>query len=104
MEKESIIEALWKCATACENCASECLGEDDFLMMRDCIRLDRDCADVCRLTATLIARNSPHGKHLVKECIEVCERCAEECGQHDNDHCQACARACTECVEACRTL
>ncbi|MEO7522912.1 MAG: four-helix bundle copper-binding protein, partial [Ferruginibacter sp.] len=37
-----------------------------------------------------------------KECIELCEACAEECGGHEHDHCKACAKACAECAEACR--
>jgi hypothetical protein len=40
---------------------------------------------------------------VLRECIEICQRCADECGKHDHDHCQQCAEACRACVEACRS-
>jgi hypothetical protein len=38
----------------------------------------------------------------MKECIEVCQICHDECARHDHDHCQHCAAACQECLEACK--
>ena len=92
------------CVAACNFCAAACLKEDDVKMMAKCISLDMDCAEVCRTTGILLARNSAHGKHMLKECIELCEACAEECGNHKSDHCQACAKACRECAEACKMV
>lgn len=71
-------------------------------MMVGCIRLDRDCAKICQLTASFIASRSPHADHIIRECEEICRLCAEECGRHEFDHCQQCAKACRECAEACR--
>jgi hypothetical protein len=98
----SLLDALGRCIAACEYCADACLGEEDIKMMVPCIRTDRDCADICRLTSAFIARNSPHAPHIIKECIEICQKCADECGKHQHDHCQQCAQACRECVEACK--
>lgn len=101
-EKTNNLEhVLIKCITACETCATLCLQEDDVKMMVGCIQLDRDCADICALTSRFVARNSAHAKHVMKECIEICRKCAEECGKHDNDHCQHCAEICRECADAC---
>ena len=44
-----------------------CLDEEDVNMMKQCIKLDIDCADICRLTASLLSRGSEHGEHLLKE-------------------------------------
>ncbi|RNI26149.1 four-helix bundle copper-binding protein [Rufibacter latericius] len=99
-----VLDALNDCILACEHCASSCLHEEHLHMMVPCIEADRDCADVCRLTHTLLARGSKHGKHLLRECIEVCEACAAECSKHDHDHCQECAATCRRCAEACRSL
>ncbi len=66
--------------------------------MARCISLCRDCADVCALTARFVARGSEHAAHLLKECIEICHACAEECGQHPQRHCQECAEACRRCA------
>ena len=101
-EKTNNLEhILIKCITACETCMTMCLQEDDVKMMVGCIQLDRDCADICTLTARFVARNSAHAKHVMKECIEICRKCAEECGKHDHDHCQHCAEICRECADAC---
>ncbi len=97
-----VIKKLDICVAACNFCASACLKEDDVKMMVQCVRLDMDCAEVCKTTAILLARDSQHGKHMLKECIELCEACAEECGKHKYDHCQACAKACKECADTCK--
>ncbi|MGI4884854.1 MAG: four-helix bundle copper-binding protein [Janthinobacterium lividum] len=98
-----VLDALARCVAACEHCATACLGEDDVKMMVPCIRLDRDCADICRLTAAFIARGSDHAPHILKECIEICQKCHDECAQHPHAHCQECAAACQACLEACQS-
>jgi len=100
-----LIAALNKCAAECNHCATACLDEQDVKMLAKCIKLDIDCADICSLTASLIARSSEHGKHLLKECAEVCDACAEECEKHAQmgmEHCRMCAEACRACADACR--
>lgn len=92
---------LIKCITACETCALLCLQEDDVKMMARCIRLDRDCADICSLTAKYVARESEHLNDTLALCIQICRACHEECKKHDHDHCQKCAEKCQECYEAC---
>jgi len=92
---------LVKCMTACEYCATLCLQEENVKMMARCIMLDRDCADICMLTARFVARDSAHAQHVMRECIEICRLCEEECRKHEADHCQKCADACRECAEAC---
>ena len=102
VEYRSLLEALARCIANCEYCSDACLDEDNIKMMVPCIRLDRDCADICRTFYGYLARNSPHAKHLVNECIEICQKCHDECAKHQHDHCQQCAQACQECLEACR--
>ena len=99
---DELIKKLDICIAACNFCAASCLKEEHLHMLTQCIRYDMDCAEVCRTTAILLARDSAHGKHLLKECIELCEACAAECEQHDHDHCKACAKACRGCAEACK--
>jgi len=101
---DELIKTLDICIAACNFCASSCLKEENEHMMAHCISLDMDCADVCRTAAVLLARDSPHGKHLLRECIELCTACAEECEKHDMDHCKACAKACRDCAEACKKM
>jgi hypothetical protein len=100
---KACMEACFACATACEVCATACLHESDVQSMTACILTDRDCADICRLTGTLLARSSQHGKHLIRECMEVCKACAAECEKHAKhfEHCRLCAEACRACAKAC---
>jgi hypothetical protein len=99
---DNLLEKLWACAAACEYCADQCLGEDNVEMMERCISLDRDCADMCVLTARFAARESEFIKKMLQECMNLCNACAEECGKHEHEHCKRCAEACRQCEEACR--
>lgn len=101
---DELIKKLDICIAACNYCASACLKEEHVKMMAQCISNNIDCAEVCRTAAVLLARDSKHGKHLLRECIELCNICADECSKHDHDHCQACAKACRECAEACAKM
>jgi hypothetical protein len=82
---------------ACNHCFDACLKEDDVKMMAECIRLDRECAEVCAVLEQAAARNSP----FVPQLAQVC---AEECRKHDDQHCQDCAEACSKCAEVCRKV
>lgn len=98
------LNELQKCIIACNVCFDACLNEPHVGHMADCIRLDRDCADICSLLSQAIARNSPNIAALAGACVEICRACAEECGKHEHDHCQQCAVACEACATACEAL
>ena len=98
----ALLNALNNCATECNHCATACLDEQDVKMLTKCIKLNIDCADICRLAISYIARGSEHANHLLQECAEICNACAEECERHsDMEHCRRCAEACRTCAEAC---
>lgn len=104
VKNEGLLNALTHCAAVCNHCFTACLDEADVKMLARCIKLDRDCADVCMLAASLIARGSEHGRHLLKECAEICNACAAECEKHaamGMAHCKECAEACRACAQAC---
>ena len=81
------------CIEACNHCAAACLQEENVADMRECIRLDVDCAAICLLSAAYMARGSDFVMDACAMCADVCEACAEECGRHDMAHCRACAAA-----------
>ena len=104
-QHHQLIAALNNCVAECNHCAAASLDEQDIKMLSKCIKLDIDCAEICSLTASLLARGSEYGDHLVKECVEVCNACAEECDKHAEmgmEHCRMCAEACRACADACR--
>lgn len=98
------IEACHACAVACDHCAVSCLQEPDPRLMARCIALDMDCAQLCRLALSFMARGSAHDSAICAVCADVCLACAQECARHDMAHCKACAEACRTCAEECRRL
>lgn len=118
MEKEAImntgthektmsnaIEAALDCMRACEKCAIACLEEKDVEMLRECIRLNTDCAAICGLSAGFMIRESRFHAEACRLCAEICEACATECERHAHmSHCRDCAQACRKCAEACREM
>lgn len=101
---QSCIDACNVCANACDSCSAACLREDDVKAMARCIGLDMDCAQICRLAASFMARGSAQDQALCRICADICKVCADECGQHQMDHCQKCAEACRACAVECRRM
>lgn len=101
---QSCIEACNLCADACDYCASACLQEQDINAMARCIALDMDCAQICRMAASCMARDSEFASTICQICANVCEACGDECAKHQAAHCQECAQACRRCADECRRM
>jgi hypothetical protein len=101
---QKCIEACVACAEACEYCATRCLGEENIKKMVECIRLDRDCAEICWLTAAFMRRDSEYARELCLLSADICDECSAECGKHAMDHCQSCADECSRCADHCRGM
>ncbi len=104
------IEECLRCAQACTACADACLHEDSVADLRECIRTNQDCADICLTTATVLSRHTGRGADLIKVVLSACEAacrsCAAECEKHagHHEHCKVCAEACRACEAACQQL
>ena len=104
-KNQKTIEMLNNCATECNHCTIACLDEQEVKMLAKCIKLEIDCAEICRLTASFASRGSIHAMHIMNECAEICDACAAECEKHAHmEHCKKCAEACRECAEECRSM
>ena len=102
---QTTIEILNDCVQACNACMTDCLQEAEVQMLANCIRLDRDCADICALTSEYVSRESEFAPALAKQCAVVCDACAKECEKHSHmEHCKLCAEVCRKCAEECRKL
>ncbi|KKK33387.1 ferredoxin [Salinicoccus sediminis] len=101
-QNRNLIQTLHECAEACNHCYDACLKEENVKMMAECIRLDRECADICSYLEHALTRNTPFGSELAAVCAEICEACGNECRKHDHEHCQKCADACFKCANACK--
>lgn len=104
------LAALTMCAQVCTACADACLAEDNVAHLRRCIRTDLDCAEICQLTARLIARQTETPNEVIHAqlhtCVLACQTCADECERHASmhDHCRICAETCRHCQERCNHL
>lgn len=102
MENKTIIEELYFCAAQCVSCYNACEREKDKEKFERCMALDKDCEDVCRLTAQILERNPENGELLLKVCSDICVKCAAECEKHSSiEHCKQCAEVCRKCAEMC---
>lgn len=101
---QDCIDACDDCAAACDHCAVACLGENDVASLARCIRLDLDCAQLCRVASDAMARGSEFAAQICALCADACEACGEECARHRHEHCRQCAEACRRCAEACRRM
>ena len=101
------IEQCYACAQACTACADACLGEEKVSDLRQCIRLNLDCADLCAAAGRMASRHTGGNPQLLVEtlnaCALACRLCADECSRHaaHMEHCRICADACNRCEEAC---
>lgn len=101
------IDAAYACAQTCTSCADACLAESMVAELRQCIRYNLDCADVCQALATLGNRRTGSNEELLRKmldvCVLACRLCAAECERHasQHEHCRICAEACRQCEAAC---
>jgi hypothetical protein len=105
-ENERMAECIDNCfeaAQACEWCATESIRSGDEEMTR-CIELCRDVTDMTTLHARLMVRDSEYSSELAATCADLCEACAEECSQHEAEHCQICADVLSACADSCRRM
>lgn len=99
---KELISILNECAVECNHCATACSEEQEAKMLARCIKLNNDCAEICRLAVSYLSRGSEHADHILNECGEICEACAKECEKHANmGHCKQCAKVCRKCMDAC---
>ena len=102
------IDEAYACAQACTSCADACLAEEMVAQLRQCIRLNLDCADVCAATATVGSRRTGSDEEVIRKmldaCAAACRLCGEECQRHasKHEHCRICADACRTCESACQ--
>ncbi len=101
------IEACLDAAQAATACADACLAEPAVAELTHVIRLNADCADLCKITAQIASRRAGENdtvlRRLIKACAEAARVAADECALHGEtmEHCRLCAAACRDCQAAC---
>ena len=101
------IEECYACSQTCTACADACIAEQMVDQLRQCIRLNLDCADICSTTGAIASRRTGSNEDTIRRmlmaCAAVCRDCGEECQRHAqmHEHCRVCADACERCEQAC---
>lgn len=104
------VDSCFECAQVCAICADACLSEKRVPELLRCIRLNLDCASICKTTGRIVAcLTEPDRAVLTQQlqaCITVCHVCGDECARHSaqHQHCHICSEACRQCETACRDL
>ena len=104
-EMQRCIENCLACATVCEQTLTHGLSKGGAHAAPELIRLLIDCADTCRMSATLMTRGSDFHRQHCALCAEICHACEEACEEFGDDpQMKACADACRTCAASCRRM
>ncbi len=98
------IEACVEAMNACNMSYVSNLKQYDLEKLGDCIRINRDCAEVCAFTIQALSQGNTFASEIAGLCAKACEACVEVCGRHQQSHCHDCVEACRRCAELCREL
>ncbi|AIQ69270.1 four-helix bundle copper-binding protein [Paenibacillus graminis] len=104
IQYQECIDACIQTMNACNYSYVSSLKQYDLASLRESIRLDRECADICSFAVQAMTRQSPFVAEILRLCAEICERCADESSKHIHTHCQECINACRAAAKACRLI
>ncbi len=99
-----VMKTIVECGLHCQHMITLMTKRPDVNMRSRQILLLGDCADICALTATYIARGSVFGKGIADFCATVCDTCASECSRFPDQDSQHCATICMNCAAECRAF
>lgn len=103
MLQQRIIATIQNCEATCE--FTEYSIKMEGLSHRgEQLRLLRDCADICTLTAKYIARCSFFAKQIAALCAQICQICGNHCLQHPDELSQRCGQICLHCAQECQAF
>lgn len=99
------IQECMSCFSICEQTLAHCLRKGGKHASADHVQLLIDCAESCRMSVSMMSRESQfHGRHCAM-CAEICKACEESCEHFENDaQMKACADACRAYAQACRQM
>ena len=107
MHFETCAKTCAECQIHCDSCFQHCAdlvakGDKSHVKtMHACV----DCAECCKLAATLSARHSPYAAAACECCAKCNDDCAAACEKFPDDKQMAmCAKACRDCAKACREM
>ena len=105
-------ETMEKCIANCTECANICVVTITHCLQKggkhaaaEHVRKLQDCAELCRLSASAMLRESELHKKICGVCAEACHACAESCEEFTGDsQMEKCAEVCRRTAESCREM
>lgn len=102
-EMQACIDECLKCYSVCLGSAmTHCLEQGGRHVEPSHFRLMSACAEICRTAAHIMLVNSPHHRHICRECAEICEQCAADCERLGDM--KECVDACRRCAASCQKM
>lgn len=103
---EQCIRDCLSCYQECTSCIPHCLSLGGKHVEEKHITLMMECAEICKLSATVMQLKGEFAYEFCQLCARVCDACADSCSSIDpNDSMmQKCAEACRKCAESCRSM
>lgn len=98
------------CILNCTRCHEVCLKTSSASLdqhgdARKAVTTLLVCADLCRVCADTLIRNSSLHPILCRACAEVCARAAATCTDFQKDPLfKECAAACRDCFDSCTAM
>lgn len=98
------IDNCTSCHGICLETVSHCLEQGGRHADSQHITMLLDCAQICQVSADYMLRGSNLHQQTCAVCADVCERCAQDCGQFTEDFMLRCAEECRLCAQSCRDM
>ncbi len=103
---DQAIKASLDCYRICVETFAYCIKTGGRHADPDHIQILKDCAEICKLNADFMIRNSQYYGRTCELCADICEKCAASCeavGPEDTQV-KACSEICRECASSCREM
>lgn len=98
---ERLVQTVQDCEATCEHMAMHILSLPDVRSRATQGALLRECADICGLTAKILARNSVVDRQIADFCARIARSCGNECAKFSDAMSQQCSRVCLETAGEC---
>lgn len=105
---KDLIKIANECAQHGDECIDHCIAlfKTGDTSLANCADTVNEMIVMCRALAKMATYQSEDLKAVAKICINVCQRCVDECSKHEDKHpnCKACADSCRACIKECKKI
>lgn len=102
---QAITDSL-NCHRICVETIAYCLKMGGKHVESDHMQILTDCAEICKLNASFMIRNSTFNGRVAELCADICEKCAASCEVVNpaDTQLKTCAEMCRKCASSCRQI